>query len=319
VTQLSDLHDLPKYQDSLSFIYLEHGRLEQSQSAVMFADCQGEHHIPAAAVNAFLLGPGSAVTHAAVSRLAENNALLLFMGDGGLRFSALGLGATRDSGALIRQAALVSDQRRRLDCAARMYRMRFAEAPDALLSIEQLRGLEGQRVRKAYQQASERWGVRWQGRSYDRSSWSLSDPVNRALSCANACLYGLCHAAIVSLGYSPGLGVIHSGKQLSFVYDIGDLYKTELTIPISFRLAAGHSGPGLEKEVRVACRYEFWKARLLARIVRDIQAALGEERRVEAVFAPDSDPALPTPLWDPDPFQAAPPPLRHDEEDIWLS
>lgn len=36
----------------------------------------------------------------------------------------------------------------------------------------------------------------------------------------------------------PGLGFVHIGHSLSFVYDIADLYKAEITIPIAFRLAA---------------------------------------------------------------------------------
>jgi CRISPR-associated protein Cas1 len=185
------------------------------------------------------------------------------------------------------------------------FRFDFVLAPD--LGIEQIRGYEGARVRKAYQEASRRFGVAWRGREYDRRLWQLSDPVNRALSAANACLNSLCHAAILSGGYAPGLGFVHTGKQLSFVYDIADLYKIDLTVPLAFRLTA-ESTEQLETRVRYACRDLFYTERLLGRIIGDIDKLLempseidgaggagGEEEAPEF----DSDPALPSSLWTP--------------------
>lgn len=166
--------------------------------------------------------------------------------------------------------------------------------------MEQLRGFEGVRVREAYAKASRDSGVEWSGRSYDRTDWRSADPVNRALSCGNACLYGLCHAAILATGYSPAIGFIHTGKQLSFVYDIADLYKVELTIPIAFRIAKENPG-NLERAVRLLCRDMFRETRLLQRIVPDIKRVFGiKDSDAEPDFAPDADPALPTDLWTPE-------------------
>jgi len=144
--------------------------------------------------------------------------------------------------------------------------------------------------------------VPWQGRRYDRAEWGRSDPINRTISAANALLNGLCHAAIVSGGYSPALGFIHTGKQLSFVYDIADLYKVEVTIPLAFR-AVAESPLHAEKEVRRLCRERFREVRLLDRIVPDIDALLqvrgGDNELAEAEADDfDSDPARPGPLWD---------------------
>jgi CRISPR-associated protein Cas1 len=178
-----------------------------------------------------------------------------------------------------------------------MYQMRFQEEPDPNLTLEQLRGWEGRRVRDAYARASAETGVPWHGRSYEREAWCQADPVNRALSAANSCLYGLCHAAILSLGFSPALGFIHTGKQLSFVYDIGDLYKTAVTIPIAFRMAA--EGPlNLERRTRLACRDCFRELRLLERMAQDIPRAVGIDVAEVDAFAADADMALPGTLWD---------------------
>src|SRR5207249_7632027 len=129
-------------------------------------------------------------------------------------------------------------------------------------SMEQIRGLEGARVRVSYGELAKQHGVEWTGRVYDQNNWFQATPANRALSAANACLYGICHAAIVFAGYSAGLGFIHTGKLLSFVYDVADLYKTELTVPLAFRLAATETHD-VERKVRMACRQAFHEYRLM--------------------------------------------------------
>ena len=295
---LDDLHQLPKFRDALSFLYVEHARVDQEDKSIALHDERGVTPIPAAGLSVLMLGPGTTVTHAAMRALADNNCLVIWSGEHSVRLYACGLGGTRSSAALLHQARLVSDEARRLEVVNRMYRMRFGEPLAEGLTLQQLRGMEGIRVREAYAQASRDTGVSWSGRSYDRKDWRATDPANRALSAANSCLYGVCHAAILSVGYSPALGFIHTGKQLSFVYDIADLYKIELPVPLAFEVAAlGLADP--EREVRLRCRDAFHQSRLVQRIVPDIRRALGEEG-VEESFLPDADPALPTELWDPE-------------------
>jgi len=183
-----------------------------------------------------------------------------------------------------------------------MYLMRLGEHVDVSVTLQQLRGMEGARVRSAYQQIARETGIVWQGRSYDRQAWRSGDPPNRALSAANSCLYGLCHAAILSAGYSPALGFIHTGKQRSFVYDIADLYKLEITVPLAFRMAA-QNPPQLERAVRLACRDAFRDTQLMKRIIPDISVALGVEDELDETF--DEDPALPAELWEPKILDAA--------------
>lgn len=181
-----------------------------------------------------------------------------------------------------------------------MYEIRFAEPLDPDLTLQQIRGFEGVRVRKAYAEASQEFGVEWKGRRYDRQNWGNSDPINRALSTANALLNGLCHAAIVSGGYSPALGFIHTGKQLSFVYDIADLYKAEITIPVAF-WAISLGTHDLYKRVRLGCREAFKSQRLLKRILPDIDRLLDTANiSPDGAPDPDIDPAAPAPWWEPE-------------------
>lgn len=294
---MRDLHVLPKIRDSWSYLYVEHCKIDQEAKAIAVHEAQGKVPVPCSALTTLLLGPGTSITHAAIRVLAENGCLVAWTGEESVRFYALGTGETRSARSLLRQAWLVSDPARRLQVVARLYRMRFEEPLPEGLTLQQIRGREGIRVREAYAKASRATGVAWNGRSYRRDRWSDADPVNRALSAANSYLYGVCHAAIVSAGYSPALGFIHTGKQLSFVYDVADLYKTELTIPLAFEIAA-EGVTDLEGRVRRACRDVFHGRRLLGRIVPDLERAL--EVGGEADDALDVDEALPGGLWDPE-------------------
>jgi len=294
---MQDLHILPKLSDSLSFLYVEQGIVQRHQHAIEIIDDTGQVLVPVAALSVLLLGPGTSISHPAIKILAEHGCSVLWVGEDSTRFYAQGVGETRKAYHLLRQAELVSDPDAHQAVVLRMYRYRFSEdlVPD--LSLPQIRGLEGVRVRKAYAEASEIYGVAWHGRRYDRNSWQSGDPINRALSAANALLNGICHAAIVSGGYSPGLGFIHTGKQLSFVYDIADLYKTEITIPIAFQTVS-EGEDRVESRVRQHCRERFNEIKLLQRILPDIAHVLQVQ---DASQLPDdeldSDPALPAALW----------------------
>ncbi len=296
---MEDLHLLPQIRDRLSSLYVEHARIDRHEKSIAIWNDEGFTPVPVASLAVLMLGPGTKVTQAAITTLADNNCLVIWCGEENVRFYAAGMGGTRSAYGLLRQARLATDPLLRLEVVKRMYRMRFQEAVDDALSVEQLRGLEGVRVRETYARMSRETGMEWSGRNYDRTSWASADPVNRALSCGNSCLYGLCHAAILATGYSPALGFIHTGKQLSFVYDVADLYKVELTIPLAFE-AARENPPNLERWVRLKCRDMFRESRLLQRVVPDIKKALGgKDVEEEPDFAPDTDPALPTELWTP--------------------
>lgn len=299
---MQDLHELPKLRDSLSYLYVEHAILDKKQQAVEFIQEDGRTLIPVANLSVLLLGPGTSITHAAIGVLARSGCTVVWTGQEATRFYAQGMGETRRARRLLHQAALVSDPARRYRVVERMYRHRFQVDLPAGLTLPQIRGMEGVRVRQAYAAASKRYGVRWNGRRYDRGHWQNADPVNRALSAANALLNGICHAAIVSGGYSPGLGFIHTGKQLSFAYDIADLYKVEITIPAAFATAA-ESDQKVESRVRIACREKFKEVGLLPRILPDIDTLLDLDaaHSETAVHAGDvdADPALPTAYWEP--------------------
>lgn len=294
---MRDLHELPKLRDSLSYLYVEHAILNQKSKALELFREEGTARVPIADLSVLFLGPGTSITHAAVKALADNGCTIIWTGEEITRFYAQGMGETRRAWHVLRQAELASHPVKRMEVVARMYRHRFAEVLPPDLTLPQVRGLEGVRVREAYARAARESGVEWRGRRYDRTEWGRSDPVNRALSAAHALLNGLCHSAIVAGGYSPALGFIHTGKQLSFVYDIADLYKVEVTIPLAFQ-AVAESPAHPEKTIRRLCREGFREAKLLDRVLPDIDALLQVDATGTAGDEFDLDPALPGPLWD---------------------
>lgn len=299
MARLDDLHILPKVRDSLSYLYVEHASIDRHENSIAIWDKAGCTPAPASSLCLLMLGPGTRITQSAITMLSDNNCLTVWCGEENVRFYAWGTSGTRSAAPLQLQARLVSDEGARLEVVKRLYRMRFSGDIDPALSVEQLRGLEGARVRETYKKMSQQTGVPWEGRAYNRQQWNQSDTVNKALSCANSCLYGVCHAAILATGYSPGLGFIHCGKQLSFVYDVADLYKSELTIPLAFEVARDLPAQ-LERTVRLRCRDVFKNSRLLQRIVPDIRRALNAPVELDNWESPlDEDPARPTELWTP--------------------
>ncbi len=268
-----DLHELPKLRDGLSYLYVERARILQDGQSIALWDKEGRTPVPAAALGVLMLGPGCSITHAAVRALVENGCSIVWLGEHGVRCYAQGTGETRSARHILHQAELLCNDATRMQVVWRMYEYRFGYRLDDDLTLNQIRGMEGARMRDVYAEEARRTGVNWQGRSYDVADWNRGDPLNRALSAANACLNGVCHAAIVSGGYSPAMGFIHTGRQLSFVYDIADLYKAEITIPLAFETVA-ESEEHVEVRVRLRCRDHFRQHRLLQRLLPDIDALL---------------------------------------------
>ncbi len=271
-----ELQSLPQISDRMTFIYLEHCKLNRIDSAITVADDKGIIHIPAASISVLLLGPGTSVTHRAMELIGDAGVSIVWVGEHGVRFYASGRPLTHRSKLLMRQAELVSNQKLHLQVARKMYEMRFPKEDVSKLTMQQLRGREGSRIRAVYRKASKEWNVPWNGREYDPDDFAGGDPVNRALSAGHACLYGLAHAVIEALGCSPGLGFVHVGHDRSFVYDIADLYKAELTIPIAFQIAADMPDD-LQAVMRRKVRDAMVSAHLLERMVKDIRYLLLED------------------------------------------
>lgn len=277
-----DLQALPQIRDRMTFLYLERCTIGRQDGAITVTEERGCVHVPAASISVLLLGPGTRITHRGMELIGDSGVSVVWVGEKGVRYYASGRPLTHRAGLLIRQAALVSNMRSHLNVAKKMYQMRFPDEDVSGLTMQQLRGREGARVRGIYRQQSAKWNVPWNGRQYDPEDYASGDAVNQALSAGHACLYGLAHAVIAALGCSPGLGFVHVGHESSFVYDIADLYKAETTIPIAFEIAA-QEVDDVGAAVRRRMRDEMTKQHILERMTKDIQSLLNaEEELLEA-------------------------------------
>lgn len=270
---LPPLRPIP-VKDRISVLYVEKGQLDVLDGAFVVVDKNGVRtHLPVGGVACLMLEPGTRVSHAAVVLAARVGCLLVWIGEAGVRLYAAGQPGGARADRLLYQARLALDDGARLRVVRKMYAFRFKEEPPERRSIEQLRGIEGARVRKMYELLARQYGVPWSYRNYDAETWGSGDTANRCLSSATACLYGICEAAILAAGYAPAVGFIHTGKPQSFVYDVADLFKSETVVPVAFRIAARKPADA-EREVRLACRDVFRQSKLLERIIPTIEEVL---------------------------------------------
>jgi len=265
--------------ERLSIVFVEKGEIDVVDGAFVVVDQKGFRvrpvltHIPVGGVACIMLEPGTRVSHAAAALAARVGTLLVWVGEAGVRLYSSGQPGGARADRLLYQARLALDEDLRLKVVRKMYSVRFGEPAPERRSVEQLRGIEGARVRKTYELIAKKFGVKWTGRDYDPDTWNASDVPNRCLSSATAALYGVTEAAVLAAGYAPAVGFIHTGKPLSFVYDVADIYKFETVVPAAFKVAADNPAQP-ERAVRIACRDIFRQTRLLERIIPDIEEIL---------------------------------------------
>ncbi|WP_017615962.1 type I-E CRISPR-associated endonuclease Cas1e [Nocardiopsis salina] len=293
---------LPRVSDGLAFLYIDIARVEQTDTGVCAVTEPEEGqvyrtYLPTASLACVLLGPGTSITQRALSTFMRHGTTVIAVGSGGVRCYGALQPTDRTTEWLERQVRAWSDPATRLDVARRMYELRFGEDIAPGTPLESMRGIEGQRMKALYRALAQRQKLRPFKRSYDPLDWSAQDPVNVALSAASAAFYGIAHAVISHLGCSPALGFIHTGKQQSLVYDIADLYKAEVTVPIAFSLA--HSD-NPDSEARRKLREDFRLYRRLPQIIRDLQWLLDPERPDREDLEDEEEPVQLVDLWDPE-------------------
>lgn len=283
--------------DRTSMIFLQYGQIDVIDGAFVLIDKTGiRTHIPVGSVACIMLEPGTRVSHAAVRLAATTGTLLVWVGETGVRVYASGQPGGARSDRLLYQAKLALNEELRLKVVRKMFELRFGEPAPTRRSIEQLRGIEGVRVRQTYVLLAKRYGIKWQGRRYDPKDWERGDVVNRCISAATSCLYGITEAAVLAAGYAPAIGFVHSGKPLSFVYDIADIVKFDGVVPMAFEIAAKQ--PQFpDKDVRLACRDVFRSQKTLTRLIPLIEDVLAAgEIAPPQPFDDAQPPAIPEPV-----------------------
>ncbi len=283
--------------DRNSMIFIGKGRIDVRDGAfVVIDEVNGERmHIPVGSVVCIMLEPGTRISHAAVKLAAATGTLLIWVGEAGVRLYSVGQPGGARSDKLLYQAKLALDDELRLKVVRKMFEIRFKEAAPQRRSVDQLRGIEGARVRATYKLLAKQYGVEWNGRKYDPKDWARGDVINQCISAATSCLYGVTEAAILAAGYAPAIGYLHTGKPLSFVYDIADLIKFDTVVPVAFKIAAKHPKRP-DQEVRLACREVFRTSKTLRSLIPLIEEVLAAGEILPPPPPEDSQPpAIPEP------------------------
>jgi CRISPR-associated protein Cas1 len=193
----------------------------------------GEYLIPFQTVSCFILGPGVTVSHDAMRITARHGTGLLFTGEGGVRMYASMPFGPDDSALARRQITTWADPDARLRCVRRMYAWRLGEVlPDA--DLDTLRGIEGARMRETYRLLTRQFGIKWDGRHYDRAHPDRDDTPNQAINHAATAVEAAAMVATAVVGAIPQIGFIHEASGISFCLDIADLYRDSVTLPVAF-------------------------------------------------------------------------------------
>lgn len=215
----------------------------------------GDYAIPFQLISCFVLQPGTSVSHDALRLLARHGCGLICCGDDGSRFYASMPSGPDSSARARRQVELWADAGRRTKIVLQMYGWRFGEMPD-VTDLNALRGIEGARVRRAYENIAARYGIQWRGRRYDRKDPAKTNTVNLAINHAGSALQGAAMVAVAAAGAIPQLGFIHEDSGVAFALDIADLFRESVLLPAAFASAAevidGRAKDTLEALVRRA-------------------------------------------------------------------
>ena len=274
--------------DRAGLLYLARGALSARDGTLAFLRgpepsdgdplAPGDYAIPLQGVSMILLGPGSTVSHDALRLLARARTALAAVGEDGVRlYTAPPLIPDR-SGLARRQARLWADAEARLGIARRLYAWRLGEVlPHRDLNV--LRGIEGARMRETYRLAAQRFGIAWHGRRYDRANPKAADPPNQALNHASSAVEAAAAIAVAATATIPQLGFIHEDPGQSFVLDIADLFRDQVTVPAAFRAAkqaAKRPGESLERLARRETGTTLAKSNVVPAMIEKIKALFEE-------------------------------------------
>ena len=266
--------------DRFGLLWLDRGNLTVESGCLRFVTAggsldPGDYQVPHQTVSMILLGPGSTISHDALRLLARHGTLMAAVGDGGIRlYTAPPLGPDRSDLAR-RQARLWANPVQRLDVARRMYAWRLGEVlPHRDITV--LRGIEGARMKETYKLSASRFGIRWQGRRYDRNNPTAADIPNQAINHAATAVQAAAAIAVISLSALPQLGFIHEDSDQAFVLDIADLFRDHITLPVAFNAAreAQSSGQTIDRLVRRKMAAVFRQKKIIPTMIERIKELL---------------------------------------------
>ena len=271
--------------DRYGLLWLERGNLFVEKGTLRFLSAgsanleAGAYDIPYQTLSMLLLGPGTTVSHD-VFRLAGSHGVgLVAIGEGGVRMYTAPPLSPDHSTLARRQVTLWSSPKERLRTVLKMYELRFGEQLPTT-NVEELRGIEGVRVRSSYKLLAQRYGIPWQQRKFDRAHPEKNDDINNAVNHAATAVYAAASIAVAATATIPQLCFIHEAAYDAFGLDIADIFRMKITIPIAFQgLRRNLEEPqtGIERHVRKMAGSVFAREHFIHQMIETIKTLLADE------------------------------------------
>lgn len=266
--------------DRHGLLWLEYGKLSVEDGTLRFVAAKsetldaGDYAIPYQVVSMILLGPGTSLTQDVLRLCARHGTLIAAVGEGGVKsYTAPPMGQGHSDVAR-RHAERWADPKQRLDTARRLYAWRFGRVLPHR-DIETLRGIEGARIKESYKLVAQRFGLRWEGRHYDRENPNSADLPNQAINHAATFVEAAADLAVAAVGALPPLGFIHEDSSNAFTLDIADLWRVDVILPLAFgavlAIEQKQTELTLEREVRRRAAKLFRQQKLIPRMIDRIK------------------------------------------------
>ncbi|MFW0110218.1 type I-E CRISPR-associated endonuclease Cas1e [Rothia sp. P13129] len=259
-----------RLEDRVSFLYLEYCVIKQEKTGVVaWGSERGSEklagqkiQLPVSSLAVLMLGPGTSISQPAITSCTRAGVTVLFSGGGGVPAYSHATPLTSSARWAIAQARTAAQEKFQKQAALILYKKQLGIEKMPGGSIATMRGLEGRTIRNLYREQAKKHGV--QGFKRDVSA---TDNVNVALNLAHSILYGCAASACAALGLNPALGVIHRGDIRSLLYDLADLYKPSLSIPLAFSFS---SSENIAEDIRRAVRRELVRQNVLQGMVKTL-------------------------------------------------
>lgn len=268
----TNLKILPRAKDCISFLYLEYAKIEREDYAIVALRETGKVLIPIATINTLILGPGTSITHGAINVISASGCNILWCGDHMTRFYSFDAAEIRNSKNLLKQIEYYSDPDQRLNVVRKIYKKRFDDLDLDKMTLKELRGLEGIKVKETYKFYAKIYKVKWKFRDSRMAGNEKQDMINQIITILNQMLYAICHGIILSIGFSPSIGFIHTGNMESFVFDVADFYKESIIIPMAFQIHDSVKPENVNLISRKKFREVIVEKKLITQIVNDVSS-----------------------------------------------
>lgn len=263
-----------RLEDRVSFLYLEYCVVRQDKTGVIAYGGDTEKgviagkrvQLPVSGLSVLMLGPGTSITQPAITSCTRAGTTVMFTGGGGVPAYSHATPLTSSARWAIAQARLVAQEKNQRAAALVLYKKQLGIEHMPGGNITAMRGLEGRAIRNLYRDTAKKYRISGFRRQVD-----ADDNVNMALNIANSILYGCAAAACAAIGVNPALGIIHRGDARSLLFDLADLYKPSLSIPVAFSC---HSSSDLAEDVRAGVRKELVKQQVLKGMLQTLMEVL---------------------------------------------